>query len=367
MIGEKLYQLVVLAFMLGTLTFSTVAQQPAVNAPATRGIALEVMYAKGAILAYQRIGEWTWYEGFRRQAEWKPGPGVVPVAAVRIATRLEDGIVKARVTVLRGRNHETEDFVAEYLVSTEKPTVIRELADLGVEPFEIILVRAPATVADPPAIVNKTKSLEVSVEPTQSTIPTFSARVLNNSPKPVAAFSYYTFADGRRRLIGQPRNKEGGALIKPGDSYELKLRQAMKVSTVSNGEVPSVVPDMVFNVTSVVFTDGTYEGDAYGAANYLAGNAAEKAMLRRFLDLIRSKEFARSEEQVEAAIAAVSIDAITAEMVQKFPTLSADEKGYLRDAVDFGKSLGVKLFRTNSAEPTPALAERLQKRIDALP
>jgi hypothetical protein len=47
MIGEKLYQLVVLAFMLGTLTFSTVAQQPAVNAPATRGIALEVMYAKG--------------------------------------------------------------------------------------------------------------------------------------------------------------------------------------------------------------------------------------------------------------------------------------------------------------------------------
>jgi hypothetical protein len=39
---------------------------------------------------------------------------------------------------------------------------------------------------------------------------------------------------------------------------------------------------MVFNVTSVVFTDGTYEGDAYGAANYLAANAAEKAMLRAF-------------------------------------------------------------------------------------
>ena len=353
------------ALLIAIVAITTQAQNNV--APPPRGVALEVMYAKGAILAYQRIGEWTWYEGFRRLSDWKPRQGEVPVAAVRIATRLDGDIIKARVTVLRGKNHETEDFVAEYIVSSEKPIVIRELSDLGVEPFEMLLVRAPATIADPPAVTNRTKSLQVSLEPSQSTIPAFTARILNNSQKPVAAFSYYTFADGRRRGIGQPRKKEGGALIKPGESYELKLRQAMKVSAISTGEVPPVAPSQIFEVTSVVFTDGTYEGDAYGAANYLAGNAGEKAMLQRFLDLIRSKEFTRTEDQVRAAIAAVSVDSITAEMVQRFPTLANNEKGSLRDAVDFGKSQGLKLFRTNSAEPTAALAERLQARIDLLP
>jgi hypothetical protein len=359
--------IVAVAILIAVSCVAAAAQQAAAVAPAPRGMALEVMFFKGKILSYQRIGEWTWYEWLDRPADWKPKAGEVPVAAVRIATRHEDGVIKARVTVLRGRNHEAEDFVAEYSVSAEKKTIVRELLGLGVVPFEMQLVRAPVTVAEPPAVVNKTKSLQVSVEPFQSSLPTFSLRVLNNSSKPVACFIYYTAIDGARKLSGAHRNEAGGAVIRPGETFERPLRYPMKVSAVSTGEVPPALSNLVLNVTSVVFTDGTYEGDEHAAATYLAGNAGQKAQLRSFLDLIRSKEFANSETTVQAAISSVNVDTVLAEFVQKFPTLTPEQKSGLRDAVDFGKSLGVKLFRGASGEPAAVVIERLQARMDALP
>ncbi|MEO8574348.1 MAG: hypothetical protein ABI481_10295 [Pyrinomonadaceae bacterium] len=363
----KFARLIGIVALLAAACVSAFPQQSPSATPASKGIVLEVMFFKGKILSYQRIGEWTWYEWLDRPADWKPRPGEVPVAAVKIATRVEDGVIKARVTVLRGVNHETEDFVAEYTLSPEKKAIIRELSSLGVEPFELQLVRAPATVADPPAVVNKTKSLQVSVEPMQSSLPTFLARVLNNSPKPVLCFTYHTSIDGVRRLTGAPRDEAGAIVIKPGETFERPFRYPMKVSAVSTGEVPPALSGLVFNVTSVIFTDGTYEGDAHGAATYLAGNAGQKAQLRSFLEVIRSKEFTNSETEVQAAISSVNVDAVLAEFVQKFPTLTPEQRSSLREAVDYGKSRAVKLFRGASGEPVAILIERLQARIDALP
>jgi len=286
---------------------------------------------------------------------------------VKISTRLEADVVKARVTVRRGINAEAEDFVAEYTVALEGVTIIRELSDFGVEPFELQLVRAPAAVADPPSVMNRTKSLQVSVEPRQSTIPMFMARVLNNSAKPVASFSFYTSVDGARKLIGAPRNEAGGALIKAGDTFERTFRYPMKMTVASTGEVPPAVPNLVFNVTSVVFMDGTYEGDSFSAANYLAGNAGEKAMLRRFLEMVRSKEFTNSPDEVDVAIRSVSVESVAAEFVQKFPPMTAGEKSQLVELVDFGKSHAVKLFRGTNGASNSVLAELIQKRIDSLP
>ncbi len=356
-----------IGLLLAALFISASAQQSTVTPPAAKAMALEVTFFKGKILAYQQLGNWTWYEWFQRPADWQPRPGEVPVAAVKISTRVDDGLIKARVTVLRGRNHETEDFVVEYTLVAEKKTIIRELSDLGVEPFELQLVRAPATVPDPPAVVNKTKSLQVSVEPAQSTIPSFTVRVQNNSPKPVVCFTYNTSIDGVRKVTGAPRNEGGVIVIKPGDTYQRPLRYPMKVSPISTGEVPPPLSNLLLSVTSVIFADGTYEGDAHAAATYLAGNMGEKAQLRSFLDLVRSKEFTNSPAEVEAAISSVSVDTVLAEAGQKFPSLTPEQKAQLRDAVDFGKSVGVKFFRSAGAEPAASLADRLQKRIDALP
>jgi hypothetical protein len=359
------------ALLLAIVCGSGLAQQPSA-AVAPRGVVLEVTYFKGRPFAYQRIGEWSWYELFQRPAGWAARDGELPVAAVKIYTRTENEAVKVRVTVLRGRNHEVEDSVAEYTPSLEKKTVIGELTALGVEPFEIQLVRAPATVPDPPAVVNKTRSLQVTVEPFQGSLPSFKTRVQNNSPKPVAAYAYFTSIDGVRKLSGIPQNKEGGVFIKPGDAYELVLRQPIRMTTVSTGEVPPVQPGLVFNVISAIFTDGSYEGDPYGAASYLAVNYAEKAQLRQIADMLKTKGFNLTAADAEAASRALTVESIWTEFAAKFPEFTDDQKKSLQGAIHFGKSKALQFFRTGlpdkaSTTAVADLLDKIQKRIDALP
>ena len=68
----------------------------------SRDQVLEVTYYKGRPFAYQRVGEWTWYELFPRASDWKPRAGELPVAAVKLYVRDEAGTVHVKVTVLRG-------------------------------------------------------------------------------------------------------------------------------------------------------------------------------------------------------------------------------------------------------------------------
>jgi hypothetical protein len=141
----------------------------------------------------------------------------------------------------------------------------------------------------------------------------------------------------------------------------------MKPSSVSTGEVPQVQQTLVFNVTSVVFVDGTYEGESYPVANFLATKLGEKTQLRSFLDRVRTSGADMSESDVEAAMAAVNLDILAAEIVKRFPDLSAPEKEQMRDSADFGQSLAVKYFRTAIGDPKTSIADLLQARIDALP
>ena len=360
----KFERFVGIAVLLGAASIAGFAQNAA--PPVSRGVALEVTYFKGRILAYQRIGEGTWYELFQRPEDWKPREGELPVAAVRISPRYEDGVVKVRVSVLRGRNHETEDGVVQYTVSADQKTVVKELTAFGVVPFELQLVRAPTTVADPPTVVNKTKSIDVSVSPSESTLPTFKARFANNSSKPVVAWAYNTAVDGVRRRIASPRNEDGSPLMSPGESKEWTMLYPTKVSPVSTGEVPAALPGLVMNIQTVIFADGTYEGEPLPAANYLGLVAGQKTQLRAFLKLAQSKEFTNSPGDFNAAMNSVNVDSATTEIVQRF-TLNADQTKDMRVAFDVGRGSAVKFFHEASKEPVAVLVERLQKRIDGLP
>ena len=358
------------AFAILILSSIASSQQSANIAPTpltVKGLVVEVMHFKGRPLAYQALDSWSWYGAFQISAGWKLAANEIPIHAVKITLGQQDGVVKARVTVLRGKNMDKEDLVTDASVLPGQKTIVRELLNVGVEPFELQIVRAPSTVADPPTMTNKTKSLEVSVEPNQSTIPSFVARFLNNSAKPVTSFSYFTSVDGRTVMSGAPSSRTGAVLIQPGETYQQTFRYATKPTPTSTGEMPQVQSNLVLNITSVVFADGTYEGEAHPAAMFLAGKLGEKTQLRSFLDRVRAKGADMSEGDVEAAIATVNLDALAAEIIKKFPGLTAQEKAQLRDSADFGQSLAVKFFRTAIGNPAAPLGELLQARIDALP
>jgi hypothetical protein len=252
------------------------------------GYALEVTYLKGRPFAYQRIGQWAWYALFARVEGWKPAAGDGPVDAVKITPRAEQGSVKVRVTVLKGKFLETEQPVGDYAIDKNAKLTLNDLTKFGVVPFEVSLVIAPATVAELPAMVNKTKSLQVSVAPDTASLPTFQLKLLNNSSKPVRAFTYETMADGRKRLSGMPNKPEGGVLIPPGETHSHSIGVSLESTTTSKGEVPAALKDVTVLVTSVIFADGTYEGDLYQASRYRAFMLGERTQVKRILEFLRS-------------------------------------------------------------------------------
>lgn len=367
----------VLAFLLALLT--TAFSQENRASSITDNFALEVMSAKGRPLAYQRIGGWTWYDGFLRAPGFAPPAGVRPVEAVKIYTREESGTVKIKVTVLRGANLEFEDFVSEYSVGTDKIT-IGELAKFGVVPFEVGLVRSPVTAAYMPKINNNTKSLVVSVEPIASNLPSYKIRVLNSSPKPVAGFSYNTFLEGRRRYTGMPQQFDGTPVINPGSSYEKIFPYALKATTQSTGEVPQPIEGLQLNVLAVIFADGTYEGDPIDAARFRGYKIGEKVQLTRILDALRSKS-ASSWETLAPKVDEISYRISTSDiepLLKEFPGLPDGETENLRSAAevsasriqkDFvgtfgsGKKIDPAVF---SAAINAAIA-KCQKWLDSLP
>src|SRR6185369_5592612 len=70
----------------------------------SRAYVVEVTYFKDRPFAYQRIGGWTWYGAFQLVAGYKSAAGVLPVEAVKLYTREEEGVVKVKIAVLRGKD-----------------------------------------------------------------------------------------------------------------------------------------------------------------------------------------------------------------------------------------------------------------------
>ena len=368
----------VLLFVFGIVP-NYFGQDEARTTPASQSYVLEVTFIKGRPMTYQRIGGWTWYAGFQMVPGFKLPPGVLPVEAVKFYTREENGVVKLKVTILRGKNIEFEDFVTEYTVGVEK-VAIRELANFGVVPFEVSLVRSPSTAAYLPKVNNSTKSLIVSVEPVVSNLPAYKIRVLNNTSKPVAGFSYNTWLEGSRRYTGMPQQFDGTPLIVPGGSYEKVFPYALKTTTQSTGDVPQPIEGLELNVLAVIFTDGTFEGDRIDAARFRGYKIGEKIQLARILELLHSKSAASWDtlapkvDQLSYRISVADIGPLLSE----FPGLPDAEVENLRSSAevsanriekDFvgtfgtGKTIDPSVFSAAVA----AAAAKCQKWFDSLP
>jgi len=345
----------------------------------SRAYVVEVTYFKDRPFAYQRIGGWTWYGAFQLVPGYKSTSEVLPVQAVKLYTREDAGVVKVRVTVLRGKDFEFEDPVAEYSVGTEK-IAVSDLSKFGIVPFELELVRAPSQVASLPSINNKTKSLVVSVEPTTGNLPSFKARLLNSSAKPVAGFSYYTFLDGRKRFIGMPQKHDGSNLIGPGATFEMNMPYPLKPTTRSAGEIPETLDGLTLNVEAVFFVDGTYEGDRTEAVRFRGYETGEKIQLTRILDLLHSKSaasWATLAPKVDELPYRVIVPDI-APVLAEFPGLPDSEVENVRDAAEVAASGIQKDFAATFGTSKPidpavfstavnAAIARCQSWLDSLP
>jgi hypothetical protein len=109
---------------------------------------------------------WIWFGRFSRVPGWTEPPNSPHVAAVKVnAQQAEEG-VRVWVSVLLGKLHEGEKQVSSYVLREGDTITANELADVGVVPFELKVVRLAASVSYVPEFKSKAPSIElVSIQP----------------------------------------------------------------------------------------------------------------------------------------------------------------------------------------------------------
>jgi hypothetical protein len=328
---KKISSILFLAAAFSLSALSQVQQET----PDTRPIVLEIQQSKSMRFSYQRIGGSGLFGGFQFVPDWKPATDSSMIQGISLRSRNDDGIIKVKVALVEGKYLETEVPVGEYTITEGSRLVIKELAKFGVVPFEVSLVRAPATVAELPDVVNKTKALRVEVEPVVSNLPSFKVRLFNISNKAVMSYCSETSIGTQRHLIGISRNLNGTVLIEPGQFVEKILPYPLKPLPSSTGHTPEPMTGLVLTIQSAIFSDGTYEGDSMPAAKFRAIQIGQKIAVQHILTQLRV-----AYDSTEAFAAAMSDhtvpmdEAVFKNYLKEFPGLAERDIGQLKEMIE---------------------------------
>lgn len=315
--------------------------------PAPSSFALEVRFYPQQAPAYQTVSSrrgGAWYSRFGHVREWAQPPDSSPVTAVNILSELAEDAVRVWVSVFLGPTHAQEKAVKSYILHEGEKVIVSELAQVGVEPFEIKLVKLAPIVGNTPTFVSKARSIELVVmEPNFSTLPSYKVVIRNLSAKTVSALRMQTLVGGRQQISSMPQGKEGVTIIAPGATYELDARLATRTTPTADGYSPLILPNQVIEISTAVFDDGSFEGDSEGAIVFAAYRKGRKIMLGRVLDLLQKSLTTNDSatatilDWLKSEVAALKLeaDSVEAEQVQsKFAVLPGFDQHRLQTAIE---------------------------------
>jgi len=209
------------------------------------------------------------------------------VSEVYITAYSEGNAWKVKVSVVKGEFYDKgQQDLATYLVREGEKVTVKEMEQFGVRPFDVAVVRVNDAAAFQPEVRNRTESIVVTkVEAT--VIPTpYRISLRNLSPKSVLALELNTYSGEQMLFLKWPQGTWEHPLIEPGGTHVEDLWSAGRGQATSYGYVPEQSTSI--EVSTVVFTDGTYEGKPYLAAVTKAQAAGSKTQLRRVLQLLQS-------------------------------------------------------------------------------
>ena len=241
--------------------------------------------------------------------------------------------------------------VATYLVRENEKITTRALTKFGVEPFEIKVTRVSPVSTALPQVVNKTESVAViNIEANNSTLPSYKLQLRNLSNKNIIGLGINMIVNNRPRRIGMPRGQEGRPLIEAGSVYNHNILGVLNAQTTSDGYVPDAPLKQEIIITTAVFDDGSYEGDAQTAATVRAFQIGDKIQVRKIIPLMQDAlnetgaDVSQAIEKFKIRLASLSneVDAgVISELQQAFPNLNQEAKANLKTSLEASLS-GVK-------------------------
>ena len=231
-----------------------------------------------------------WFGKYNPEPPARPVPGGQPrlgpvderpKAAVKFVPEMEGDAVRVNVSVLLGRYVDKEKAVSSLLIHENETVSVPGLEAYDVAAFKVKVVRVLPSIGEPPpAIINKSKSIEVvRSEAIDSTMPSTSVKLKNTSEKGIVAIDVRIGS-----AVARPQGREGRNLIEPGAVYDLRAFGGESGTVMPEGYLPVGPGQIVLN--TVVFADGTFEGDADAAADYLATRAGHRTQVARLVDVL---------------------------------------------------------------------------------
>ena len=291
-------------------------------------LAVQIRYYPGQSPAHIVVEpaekHWIWFGRFPRIAGWREPPNSLPLKAVKVNAQQSEEGVRVWVSVLLGKVLEDEKQVSSYLLREGDTTNAKELADVGVVPFEFKVVRLAASASYVPEFKSKSPSIELaSIQPNFAALPKVQLVLRNVSSKPVHAVEVLTVSDGIACLLAMREGKEGEALIPPGGTFEMTASLKTKYAAGANEYSIQAPPNQSIEVATAVFGDGSYQGESIYAMTFLGYQKGRKAQLRRVIDLLEKVANGTSDAAtLRDKLAALDVDADPAaveELLQQFP------------------------------------------------
>jgi hypothetical protein len=339
-------------------------------------LALEITFLKGQppilypVASQQAKQSGGYTTRFGRVNGWQMPEGALPVKAVQIISRLEGEIVRVQISVLSGRETiEREDPVTIVEFSESRQVTISELTKFGVEPIEIKLVKIVPRRTVLPQIVNQTESVLVSgIEVGTSTLPSYQLSLQNASTRDIVAMEATIVLSGKISNVMVRHGEEGAAIIHAGKQYQLTVSASYQVRPSYGENPPDFSRDHDCVIKSVLFRDGTYEGDKISAARLRATIKAQQIHLPRVISLLQEAisskgDVISTKQRLRAGLAALQTEADESEIklvFDEFPGLTPNAKTVLSQIMRGGFNRVTRTLREelDRFEKSQALQEK---------
>jgi len=316
-------------------TASASGQQPS---PQPTNLVLEIHYFQNEPPIYLVVPpkgsapNGVWSVRFPRVQNWQSPTGTLPVRAVNVQTVLAGELVRVLVSVMVGaKTIEQEDSVGVYTLREGEKVRIEEVAQRGVEPFDVALVRVTPSVADLPQVISKANSIgPVNVQAAVGTLPSYRVTVRNLSDKNVSALFIKVGRNFQEPLTSMPQGEDGAPLILAGGVCDLIEPAIIKASPILGGHLPVPLMGQTIEILTAVFEDGSFEGDLGPARTFRGFVKGRKIQLPRLVALFQSALQNQSVapehglELLRKNVAALGIEAdsnATHEVLSEFPNL----------------------------------------------
>ncbi len=278
-----------------------------------------------------------------KRPDWKPAQDTAPLTRIRIRPLRERDGVSIKIGAVFDDSYpaespgpkygEKEQTIASYFAREGETVTISETERFGFEPLVLRVVKyQPKPVSEPappvlPEVVNPLKSVGfVDLQSEEPASHSYKLMLQNLSAKSIVALTI-----GIQHSHTETIDGAGKPLVLPGETLKTSVGAADNIGP------DTLRPTIV--IQTVLFEDGSYEGDVVTAAEMAARSKARQIQFSRCLPLLQgipdqpAQETIRAIQEVKAAVEKFRIDvdgSLVEGLQAQFPLLpKANGKAWL--------------------------------------